>query len=70
MAFDSSLTSLSLRVSPVKRDAYIYSHLRAQHCAVTQVTRDLGAVHVLEKTLESLSDCKEIKPVNPKGNRP
>jgi len=25
---------------------------------------------VLEKTLESLSDCKEIKPVNPKGNQP
>ena len=25
---------------------------------------------MLEKTLESLMDCKEIKPVNPKGNRP
>ena len=24
---------------------------------------------VLEKTFESLSDCKEIKPVNPKGNQ-
>ena len=24
---------------------------------------------VLEKTLESLSDCKEIKPVHPKGNQ-
>ena len=24
---------------------------------------------VLEKTLESLLDCKEIKPVNPKGNK-
>ena len=24
---------------------------------------------VLEKTLESPSDCKEIKPVNPKGNK-
>ena len=24
---------------------------------------------VLEKTLESLLDCKEIKPVNPKGNQ-
>ena len=24
---------------------------------------------VLEKTLESSSDCKEIKPVNPKGNQ-
>ena len=25
---------------------------------------------VLEKTLESLLDCKEIQPVNPKGNHP
>ena len=25
---------------------------------------------VLEETLESLLDCKEIKPVNPKGNKP
>ena len=25
---------------------------------------------VLQKTLESPLDCKEIKPVNPKGNRP
>ena len=25
---------------------------------------------VLEKTLESLLDCKEIKSVNPKGNQP
>ena len=25
---------------------------------------------VLEKTLESSSDCKEIKPVSPKGNQP
>ena len=25
---------------------------------------------VLEKTLESLLDCKDIKPVNPKGDQP
>ena len=25
---------------------------------------------VLEKTLESPLDCKEIKPVSPKGNQP
>ena len=37
-----------------------------------------GSVHknqwfwfvVLEKTLESPLDCKEIQPVNPKGNKP
>ena len=27
-------------------------------------------ISVLEKTLESLLDCKEIKPVNPNGNQP
>ena len=26
-------------------------------------------LRVLEKTLESSLDCKEIKPVNPKGNQ-
>ena len=25
---------------------------------------------VLDKTLESALDCKELKPVNPKGNQP
>ena len=25
---------------------------------------------VVEKTLENILDCKEIKPVNPKGNQP
>ena len=25
---------------------------------------------VLEKTLESILDCREIKPINPKGNQP
>ena len=30
----------------------------------------LQADSVLEKTLESLLGCKEIKPVNPKGNQP
>ena len=25
---------------------------------------------VLEKTLESPLDCREIKPINPKGNQP
>ena len=25
---------------------------------------------MLEKTLESPSDCKEVKPVHPKGNQP
>ena len=31
---------------------------------------DAFVLLVLEKTLESPLDCKEIKPVNPKGNQP
>ena len=31
---------------------------------------DASELVVLEKTLESSLDCKEIKPVNPKGNQP
>ena len=33
-----------------------------------QIIKYAGTV-VLEKTLESPLDCKEIKPVNPKGNQ-
>ena len=31
---------------------------------------DAFKIILLKKTLESLLDCKEIKPVNPKGNQP
>ena len=31
---------------------------------------DAFELMVLEKTLESPLDCREIKPVNPKGNQP
>ena len=31
---------------------------------------DAFKLEKLEKTLESPLDCKEIKPVNPKGNQP
>ena len=31
---------------------------------------DAFQIVVLERTLESPLDCKEIKPVNPKGNQP
>ena len=32
--------------------------------------KELMLLMVLKKTLESLLDYKEIKPVNPKGNQP
>ena len=31
--------------------------------------RKIDAFELLEKTLESPSDCREIKPVNPKGSQ-
>ena len=31
---------------------------------------DAFRIMVLEKTLENPSDCKEIKPIHPKGNQP
>ena len=34
------------------------------------VMKDCFQIVVLEKTFESPLDCKEIKPVNPKGNQP
>ena len=30
----------------------------------------IDAFELLEKTLESSLDCKEIKPINPQGNQP
>ena len=37
---------------------------------ITHSTQDVIDLEVLEKTLESPLDRKEIKPVNPKGNQP
>ena len=39
-----------------------------ESCAVWRIDAQFWTV-VLEKTLESSLDCKEIKPVNPKGNQ-
>ena len=33
------------------------------------ILRSVGAFSLLEKTLETLLDCEEIKPFNPKGNQ-
>jgi len=41
---------------------------KAEHRRID--TLELCFRRVLEKTLESPLDCKEIKPVNPKGNNP
>ena len=39
-------------------------------CSAFFVGRRIDALVVLEKTLESPLECKEIEPVNPKGNQP
>ena len=44
----------------------IKRHLLLERKAMTK----LDQIVVLEKTLESPLDCKEIKPVNSKGNQP
>ena len=42
----------------------IWTVKKAEHQSI-----DVFCIVVLEKTVESLLDIKEIKPVNPKGNQ-
>ena len=42
----------------------IWTVKKAEHQSI-----DVFCIVVLEKTVESLLDSKEIKPVNPKGNQ-
>ena len=48
---------------------YLYG---VQHvaCCVSYTFRLILGVYIFMKTLECPLDCKEIKPVNPKGNQP
>ena len=43
-------------------------YVKAVYCHPAYLT-SLQSTVVLERTLESLMDCKEIKPVQPKGNQ-
>ena len=45
-------------------------HMKAFHLSSTIKKNWCFRTVVLEKILESPLDCKEIKPVNPKGNQP
>ena len=47
---------------------YIYTHTHT-HTPKSGIAGSYGNSVVLEKTLESFLDCKEIKPVHPKGNQ-
>ena len=59
------------------RDITLLTNLHCQsvdfsssHVRMWKMDHKNGWVVVLEKTLKSPWDCKEIKPVNPKGNQP
>ena len=55
---------------PIKKQRYHFAnkHPHSQSNDL-QILVNVYTV-VLEKTVESSLDCKEIKPVNPKGNQP
>ena len=53
--------------------SFSYSHVKMpkfDHKEGWEAKNWCFRIVVLEKTLESHLDCKEIKPVNPKGNQP
>ena len=50
---------MNLQITQLLAIHSFYAIKKAEHCRIV----------VLEKTLESPLDCKEIKPVNPKGNQ-
>ena len=45
-------------------------HVNRDHKEGWELKNWCFLIVVLEKTLESILDCKEIKPINPKGNQP
>ena len=46
-----------------------FSHICSFYAAITELKNWCFWTVVLEKTLESLLDCKEIQPVHPKGDQ-
>ena len=55
------------KVYPVKAMVFPVVMYRCESWSIKKA-EDLVLIVVLEKTLESPVDCKEIKPVHPKGN--
>ena len=64
--------TLSTKVHIVKAMVFSSSHIWMWELDLKEgwVLRNWCLWVVLEKTLESPLDCKEIKPVNPEGNQP
>ena len=65
--------TLLTKVCFVKSMVFFCSHIQMwelDHKEDWAPKNQCFCIVVLEKTLESSLDCKEIKPVNPKGNQP
>ena len=64
--------TLPTKVHRVKAMVFLVVMYRCESWTIKKVEcqRTDAFKLVLEKTLESSLDCKEIKPVNPKGNQP
>ena len=56
-------------VSPVVMYGFKSWTIKKAECQRIDAFEHQKKMLVLEKTLKSLLDCKEIKPVNPKGNQ-
>ena len=63
--------TLSTKVRLVKAMVFPVIMYRCESWTIKKAEcRRIDAFKLLEKTLESPLDSKEIKPVNPKGNQP
>ena len=71
---DSVLNSrditLLTKVDTVQAMVFPVATYRCESWTIKRLTAKELMLVVLEKTLESPLDCKEIKPVNPKRNQP
>ena len=69
-SFVFSYITLPTKVHLVKPMVFLVVMYGCESWTIKKAERRKVDTVVLEKTLESPLDCKEIKPVNPKGNQP
>ena len=62
--------TLSTKIHIVKAMIFPIIMYRRESWTIKKAKCQKTEALVLEKTLQSPLDCKEIKPVNPKGNQP
>ena len=67
--FNSPFNSYSFNILNRSFSTKIDTDFSLQKSGIFRIYTETNKM-VLEKTLESPLDCKEIKPVNPKGNQP